>query len=136
MNYLNRRMALGLIAASVLTLTASPALAADKQDYTPEALAALKASGKPFLLDFYAPWCGTCRAQERVIGELQQENAAYRNVPVMRVDWDSNRRGDLVRDLAIPRRSTLVVMKGDEELGRVIAQTRKAQIAALLDTAL
>lgn len=136
MNFLSRRVAMGLIAAASLTLTATPSLAGEHQDYTPEALDALKASGKPYLLDFYAPWCGTCRAQERVIGQLQEENPAYRGITLMRVDWDSNRNGDLVRDLGIPRRSTLVIFKGDTELGRVVAQTRKEQIAALLDTAI
>lgn len=136
MDYLSRRMALGLIAGGALALATGPSLAVEKMDYTPQALAALKASGKPYLLDFYAPWCGTCRVQERVIGQLQEENADYLKVTVMRVDWDSNRTGDLVRDLGIPRRSTLVLFKGDTELGRIVAQTGKDKIAALMDIAI
>jgi hypothetical protein len=38
--------------------------------------------------------------------------------------------------LNIPRRSTLVVLKGDQELGRIVAGTRKGDIKALLDRAL
>ena len=46
------------------------------------------------------------------------------------------RKGELSRMLNIPRRSTLVVLKGEQELGRLVAQTGKAEIKALMDTAL
>jgi thioredoxin 1 len=35
----------------------------------------------------------------------------------------------------IPRRSTLVLIKGGEEVGRLVAVTSQAQIKALLDKA-
>jgi len=91
--------------------------------------------GKPYLLDFSATWCTTCKAQERVMDSLQ-EQASYNSIPIIRVDWDENRGGPLVAKLAIPRRSTLVVMQGEVELGRVVAQTSEASIAALMDLAL
>jgi thioredoxin 1 len=36
----------------------------------------------------------------------------------------------------IPRRSTLVVLKGNKELGRIVAGTAKDDIKALMDLAL
>ena len=63
-------------------------------------------------------------------------NPEYRKVLIIRVDWDSNRTGPLVAELQIPRRSTLVVMQGESELGRVVAGTQPSQIAALLDLAI
>lgn len=36
----------------------------------------------------------------------------------------------------MPRRSTLVVLKGDQELGRIVAITSTDKIKALMDTAL
>jgi thiol:disulfide interchange protein len=134
----NRRAILGCALALAIWLPGSAALAADYPviEYTPAALAEARASGAPFVLDFFAPWCSTCRAQERVIAGLMQDNAAYRGIPIIRVDWDTNRTGPLVAELQIPRRSTLVVMQGNDELGRVVADTRQSAIAALLDLAL
>ena len=51
--------------------------------------------------------------------------------------WSSRQYYDeLTQRLNIPRRSTLVVLKGDAELGRIVAGTSEAQIKDLLDTAL
>ena len=136
MNILKRRAFLGFALSLAMVLGVPTALTADKLDYTPEALAELKASGAPFLIDFYATWCSTCRAQEQAIDNLQTTKAAYGAIPVIKVNWDHHSNGALARDLAIPRRSTLVLMRGEEELGRLVAQTGVSKIAALLDLGL
>ena len=88
-------------------------------------------------LDFKADWCTTCRAQERVIGALKEENAAYEgSVTFINVDWDQYGNSELAQDLNIPRRSTLVVPKGEQELGRIVAGTSRADIQGLMDVAL
>jgi thioredoxin 1 len=71
-----------------------------------------------------------------VIESLMKEYPAYRSIPVIRVDWDEEERGELVRAMQIPRRSTLVVMRGNQELGRLVAATAPDRIRALLDLAL
>lgn len=130
-----RRTFLGLAAAAAM-LGSLPAMASNMVTYTPEVLAQYVSSGEPYMLDFSATWCSTCHAQERVLETLQSQNAAYNDITILRVDWDTYRGSDLVRDLAIPRRSTLVMMQGQNELGRVVAQTSEASIAALLDKGL
>ena len=45
-------------------------------------------------------------------------------------------QSELAKRLNIPRRSTLVVLKGDRELGRIVAGTQKSKIKALMDAAL
>lgn len=111
--------------------------AAEPLQYTPGAAEAAMDAGKVVLLDFWASWCSTCAAQERVLAELKAENPAYvENIVFFVVDWDKHGKGDLSKALKIPRRSTLVALKGREELGRIVAGTSKRDIKALLDMAL
>jgi thiol-disulfide isomerase/thioredoxin len=125
-----------------LTLSAAAALVpsfamAEVLDYRPGLVQERLAKGETVFLDFKASWCSTCATQERVIGALKSGNAAYgEKITFINVDWDRYARSDLARGLNIPRRSTLVVLKGDKELGRIIAQTGRKPIKALMDTAL
>lgn len=131
-----RRTTLALIAGLAALAVTRPASAATHfVDYSEVALAELAASGQPYLIDFFATWCSTCAAQERVLHRLADENPAYAAIPIIRVDWDQHSRGDLVRQMGIPRRSTLVMMRGTTELGRLVADTRRETIAGLLDLA-
>lgn len=131
---MKRRDFLALTAA---TLTLPRAAFASALDYTPGLVDARLAAGETLFLDFKASWCGTCKAQEKVINALKSENPAYEaNVTFINIDWDTYAKADLTRRLEIPRRSTLVVLRGDKELGRVVADTSRSGIKALMDTAL
>ena len=116
---------------------AGPAFAASGVDYTPGLVQRELDAGKTVFIDFYTDWCTTCRAQQRVISALKSENPDYEaNISFVSVDWDKYRNSDLARGLNIPRRSTLVVLRGEEELGRIVAGTRQSAIRELMDTAL
>jgi thiol:disulfide interchange protein len=133
---MDRRNFLALSAAASAAF-ALPASAGQTLDYTPGLVDAQLAAGKTVMLDFAASWCSTCAAQERVIGALKSENAAYEaNSGFIRVDWDAVRRAEITLRLASPRRSTLGVRKGDAEWGRIVAGTGRAQIKQLMDSAL
>lgn len=67
---------------------------------------------------------------------LQKSNPAYRKVKVIRVDWDRYSGDAIVRELKIPRRSTLVMFSKGKEVGRVVAQTSTSAIEALFRAAL
>ena len=130
---LSRRRLFALGAAGIAAGVALPAFARNVVTYTPDILQNAVDGGQTYLLDFAATWCSTCKAQERVLDKLQDQSEAYNSITILRVDWDQHRSGPLVAKLAIPRRSTLVLLRGEEELGRVVAQTSEAAIAALLD---
>lgn len=132
---MHRRNFLALSAGMTLFPFASGAIAATP--YTPGAAEAAMDAGKAVLLDFWASWCSTCAAQGRVLAELKAETPAYeQNILFFVVDWDQYGKGELSRALKIPRRSTLVALKGRQELGRIVAGTSRADIKALLDRAL
>jgi len=54
----------------------------------------------------------------------------------VKVDWDTYGRAAITTNLNIPRRSTLVLLKGEQELGRIVADTRRGQIQSLMDRGL
>ncbi|MGI3164328.1 thioredoxin family protein [Pseudooceanicola sp. 200-1SW] len=128
--------------AALLTLPLAPsALLAQAVpapiEYKPGLLTEHLRAGETVFLDFKADWCTTCAAQSRVMDKLKAENPAYlENVTFMKIDWDTYGRSQMAGRMRIPRRSTLVVLKGDDELGRLVADTREEKIRALMDTAL
>jgi thiol-disulfide isomerase/thioredoxin len=129
---MNRRTFLASTAA--VALLPIGLQAAEPLLYTPGLAEAAMDDGRIVLLDFWASWCSTCAAQERVLAALKAENPAYeKNILFYKVDWDLYGRDTLATDLRIPRRSTLVLLKGREELGRIVAGTSTAEIKALLD---
>lgn len=126
-----------LRAAAVACLAFSPlAASAAVLDYAPGLVKQRLAAGETVFVTFKASWCSTCAAQERVISRLKAENPAYADkITFVDVDWDEYGRSDLARELSIPRRSTLVVLNGNNELGRLVADTREDAIRGLLDAA-
>lgn len=131
---MDRRTFLTLTAASLAVPFAAHA---EALSYTPGLVQERLAEGETLFLDFTASWCSTCKSQARTINALKAENPAYaQGVTFIDIDWDTYGTSELAQSLKIPRRSTLVVLKGDQELGRIVAGTGTAEIKALMDTAL
>ena len=126
-----------LTATSAAALMPLAARAYEGTAYAPGVLKQALMQGETVLLDYYATWCTTCAAQHRVIDALIAEHPAYQSkIAWIVVDWDTYKSADITRRYKVPRRSTLIALKGDKELGRIVAGTSKAEIKALLDRAL
>lgn len=100
---------------------------------SPEDVQTLQAAGKSILVDFKADWCSTCKAQEKVIDAILRDDPALEETIVFaQIDWDTYGDHAFTTELKIPRRSTLVKFNGTAEVGRLVAQTDRAQIEALI----
>lgn len=130
---LNRRHFL-FSSAALLTFAASGgvSLAASWVNYKDGYVKKALSQGKTLFVDYAADWCGTCKRQERVIKELRAENPDFNKMVFVRVDWDDFRTAPIATEYKIPRRSTLLVLKGSQELGRIVAGTSKSDIEALM----
>jgi thioredoxin 1 len=88
-------------------------------------------------VDYSAEWCGTCKRQKRIIEKLRSQNPEYNAaITFVTVDWDLFRSDEVTTSRNIPRRSTLIVLKGDKELGRIVAGTSESDIRELMDIGL
>lgn len=106
-------------------------------DYTPGAIQAALDAGKTVFVDYSATWCSTCKRQERVINALRAQDPAYDSAMVfMKVDWDTYKNHEVTTSRGIPRRSTLIVLQGGNELGRIVAGTSESQVKELMDKGL
>ena len=128
---MKRRTFISLVAGLALL----PSLAtASSVDYEPGLIKKALADGKTVFVDYAASWCSTCKRQERLINQLRERNPIYdKHLTFVRVDWDIYGDHEVTESRNIPRRSTLLVLNGEKELGRIVAGTDIKKIKALMD---
>ena len=75
------------------------------------------------LIDFYAEWCGPCKALSPIIDEIANEAI---NVTVGKVNVDEER--DLAMKYHVRSIPTMVIFKGGKEIERLVGFLPKEQI--------
>lgn len=83
---------------------------------------ALISSG-PTVIDFYATWCGPCRAVAPKVGELSEK---YENVRFIQIDVDKMRA--VASQFNVTAMPTFVFLKDGQEFG---SRVRGADLRAL-----
>ncbi|MGY2732728.1 thioredoxin family protein [Sphingomonas sp. UYP23] len=121
------------VAFAALSLFAAPVQAQPVRPFSLATLKTAQAAGKPVLIDAFAPWCPTCRAQAPTIDGLATD-PAYRDLLILRLDYDHQTTEKKV--LGISKQSTLIAFKGGKETGRTLGITDPGQIRAFAATAL
>ena len=127
-----------LISCIIIFLSPLTALSAGPTlDYEEGMLENLILNEKTIFIDYGTDWCITCASQKRTINALRQEVSSYDKMIVfVYVDYDLYKEEPIVTEREVPRRSTLVLIKGSEELGRLVAETSRKKIKDLLDLGL
>jgi thiol-disulfide isomerase/thioredoxin len=132
MSELTRRGFAALAAGAAVAVLARPARAASTP-FTADAFRAAQAEGRTVIVEVWASWCPTCRAQAPIVANLTAE-PKFAGARVLRVDYDAQR--DVAREFGARSQSTIIVFKGAEERGRATGITAPQDIRALLEKGL
>lgn len=81
-------------------------------------------SEKPVLVDFWAEWCGPCKALSPVLDEIATEVGGKANVVKVNVDQAS----DLAQKFGIRGIPTLIFFKNGEVKSTLVGNQPKAEI--------
>ena len=104
-------------------------------EFSPGVIEDALASGRTVVAAYHAFWCGVCRRQERVIKRLREDGTTYNRLYFVRVDWDEYRDLPIALDRSVFNRSTILVLKGGDEISRSTAATSVRALQEILDLA-
>jgi thioredoxin 1 len=104
----------------------------NKTGYSPQDLSSLLSTKEVVLVDFYAPWCGPCRAMEPSLNTLTKEFEG--KVHIQRINVDES--PELSSQMEISSIPLLILFKNGKEVKRSLGLIKEAEIRELMNTGL
>ena len=89
-------------------------------------------SETPFVVDFWAEWCGPCRAIAPIVDELATEYEGKINIGKVNVDEND----DVVSRYGIRTIPTLLFFKNGELVDKMVGAVPKADLKSKIDALL
>ncbi len=84
---------------------------------------------KPVLVDFWAPWCGPCKALAPTLDEIAEEYAA--EMEVVKVDIEANPK--LAERFEVRGIPLLMIVKDGAETARTFGTLSRSRLDAFVD---
>ena len=86
----------------------------------------------PVLVDFYADWCGPCKAMGPVVDELAKEYEGKAKVGKLNTDENQN----IAMEYGVMSIPTFIVFKGGKAVKKMVGMQDKRNLVAAVEDAL
>ena len=91
---------------------------------------AVSANDKPALVDFWAPWCGPCKALTPILNEIAAEHGDKVNVYKVNVDENT----DLAQEHGVQSIPTIMVFKGGKVSETIVGLKTKDELIEIINS--
>jgi len=91
-----------------------------KTNFSIEIFEKAKASGKTVVINSYEVWCGTCGKQTKILDQAEKE---FKDIIFL--SYEQSKNENIAKQLGIKFWTTIVIYKGDNEVARLVGQTKK-----------